>query len=119
MEFLFSIVGFSCYELLRIYKTLISNGDPIPQSHIKGYVITIVLLCIISTFVAFSLDINSKIHAIFVGFSLPCSVKNILNNNQISCDTIPALDVNDFNIVESSLDKNDNQKFINWLKKYF
>ena len=90
MDFVFGIIGFIGFEALRIYKRIWAGLPIIPENNKILYIVTIFFISIFSGSVSLGLAENNIIRALFLGFSVPTSMKAIFekSNNTDSIDDI-------------------------------
>lgn len=128
MDFIFGVIGFLGFEALRIYKKVINGECPIPSNMIYIYIITIVVIGIFSGVVAMAMEPQVKAYAIFIGFSVPSSIKAILGKNSNDdigsrTRTIEVDDIETETIEEEKLKTTITQtpytKYKRWIVTYF
>lgn len=79
MEFIYGIFGFIGFECLKIYKRAWTGKDFIPKEHLFIYVVSLLGLALFSGFLASVLSSGNLTYSIYVGFSVPSSVKAVLD----------------------------------------
>jgi hypothetical protein len=74
----FALVGFIGFESLKVYKRLWAGLAPIPERRIEYFSVLVpVGLFVAGT--AFAMDLDTAMKAIFMGFSVPASVKAVFD----------------------------------------
>jgi hypothetical protein len=112
-----SSLGFAGFEGLRIYKKLEGKENPIPSPK-WVYFGTILWLMIFSGVVSWALGIDKRGVALYIGFSLPCSLKAFMKGRL----TGEGIEVDDVEISKGKLTPDRSllpKGYINWLHSYF
>lgn len=115
---LLSALGFAGFEGLRIYKKLVDdNEDPIP-SHKGWYFPTILWLVVFSGLIVWAFGIENRGLALYIGFSLPCSLKAFMKERLIGESIV--VDDTERPVNKPAQERSVRPKgYTNWLRLYF
>jgi len=78
MNFLCGVAGFIGFEGLRVYKCLWNRRPIAPAPRIWWYLCAVILIAAFSGVVAMAVNPKNLLEAIYLGFSVPCGVRTIL-----------------------------------------
>ncbi len=81
----YGIIGFLGFEFLKIYKRIWSKKSLFPKKYVLVYIISIIGIGLFSGILSNLFAPDNVIEAIFIGFSVPTSIKTILEpKNQVN-----------------------------------
>lgn len=119
MEVIFlAAIGFVGFEALRIYKIIVDGKkNPIPSSKIL-YSFTIIWLSVFSGIVAWAFDLQNRGLALYVGFSLPCSLKAFMKK-ELAFTSVEVDDIETLSQTVPIAKHKEQIRYFSWLKDYF
>lgn len=77
VDFLLGLLGCVGFEALRFYKKILADEDPIPSNRLLYYSLTLLCLGLFSGSLAALMELPNKVYCLYVGFSVPSSVKAV------------------------------------------
>ena len=77
-DFVYGIIGFLCFEGLRLFKRIQNDIEPFPKNK-PPYLIILFWVALISGFISGLLAEGSEIRGLLFGYTLPSGMKNLLD----------------------------------------